>query len=84
MTPDESINSVERADSKARRHKNRCCTCVLAERHLSGRDGVHLDYVVAVQFRVSVALIQQGGTNPVGITFHSLHLPDERCRWREG
>ena len=27
----------------------RSCTCVLAESHLSSRDGVHLDYVVAVQ-----------------------------------
>lgn len=53
-------------------------TRVLGERHLSSRNGIHLDYVVAVKFRVSVAPIQQGGTHPVGITFHSLHLPGER------
>lgn len=55
----------------------RRCTCVLAESHLGSRDGVHLDYVVAVQCGVSVALVQQGGTYPVGITFHSLHLPNK-------
>lgn len=54
------------------------CTCELSEGHLSGRDGVHLDNVVAIQFRVSVALIKQGGTNPVSITFNSFHLPGER------
>lgn len=52
-------------------------TCVLGKCHLSSGDGVHLDYVVSVKLSVSVALVQQGGANPVGITFDSLHLPEE-------
>lgn len=53
------------------------CTCVLAESYMSSRDGIHLHNVVAVQFTVSVTLIQKGGTNPVGVTFYSFHLRDE-------
>ena len=49
-------------------------TCVLAERHLSGGHGVHLDDVVAVQLRVPVALVQQGGAHPEGVALHPLRL----------
>lgn len=54
--------------------QGRRCTRVLGERHLCRGDGVHLDDVVAVEFRVPVALIQQGGTHPVGVALHSLRL----------
>ena len=53
-------------------------TCVLAERRLSGGHGVHLDDVVAVQLRVPVALIQQGGAHPEGVALHPLRLGRQR------
>lgn len=54
------------------------CTCVLGECDMCRWNGIHLDYIVAVKFRVSVALIQKSGTHPVGITLYSLRLQKQK------